>query len=439
MISQIVSLLKLPDGPVLDLALRTHAHLEALGWDLGFVQKADPADGVWQIGGLWRVEVGPDSAQVLGWNWGKQRWLPERLSFDPEAEERFPLLGWRSVTQEQAWAGQFVRVAVEECHVEALNDLEGATGNHLLAADSQKALSAVMELWCGPNGLMFKRGFPAQVRRWKKEVEAHLGVGFVRQVCRLRCGRPFTLGHLLSAWPHRQALDQVARSHPQWLPLLNVLGLSHWASEGWREPAGWAMSRARLDEDEDRWVLPWEKGPRWEPTDLPVFIGPAQAKAWLERKAVQADPSVWRSSTDVYLYEKGLERWVKEPWWPGKLPATAQAALQRVHSELTDRLVDPPIEVQMAAMVRGWVLRWQALSGQRSRYPKLAREWDDLVEGMDLLKEQNRLPVGWSQLWELPLRHPWVARDRSGHLAGALAAVPESETQSLVGTGRARL
>ena len=88
------------------------------------------------------------------------------------------------------------------------------------------------------------------------------------------------------------------------------------------------------------------------------------------------------------------------------------------------------------AMVKGWAKRFSELKDHRWVYANLSREWDDLVEGLDRLKESRLLPKEWDELQQLPLRHPWVASDRSSHLTHRLNEASSTGEQ---GSGRARL
>lgn len=429
--------LNLPAGPALELARLADERMVGLGWDKGFIQYACPEEGVWHLGGLWRLNMRASRLDVLeGWSWNRQQWRVERMGINRETESRFSFVDWSSRTSLVSVAALFLKTALDECLIDAANAWEGERGKLSDSFDREIALEALLKRWTGVGGGLTRLKMARQVGQWKQEVASFFGKPFVSAVARVRRGRPFGLAHLVSAWPHRQALFEVASEHPHWLPLLNVIALPHWGSPLWKTGDGWRLLRARYEASEDRLILPWEKGLRWEQVDLPVFRTPERARAWLDRSARQADPSVWRSATDVYLYESALERWRQQPWWPSGLPSSALANLQQVHSAFTDRLVETPSHEQVMAMVKGWVKRFAELKGDRWVYANLSREWDDLVEGLDLLKESRLLPEGWDELQQLPLRHPWVASDRLSHLAHRLNEASSTGEQS---SGRARL
>lgn len=429
--------LDLPEGPALELVRLTEERMVALGWDKGLVQYADPAQGIWHLGGLWRLDLGSARPVVLeGWDWTRRTWRQERLGVASGSDNRFPFVGWTGRTTPVSIAAVFLSTALDECLIDATNAWEELRGEVSATADREQAEKALLKRWTGVGGAITRMKLSHQARQWKKDVEAFFGKEFVTTVARVRRGRRFGLSHLVSAWPHREALFEVARAHPHWLPLLNVIALPHWGNAQWKTGDGWRLLQARYEPTEDRLILPWERGLRWEQVDLPVFQTPERAQTWLKRSASQADFSVWRSASDVYLYESALEHWRKQPWWPSELPSKALANLQMVHSAFTDRLVETPPHEQVMAMVKGWAKRFAELKDHRWVYAHLTREWDDLVEGLDLLKEGKALPEAWTNLQQLPLRHPWVASDRLSHLDKRLDDVSNPTEQ---GSGRARL
>lgn len=429
--------LDLPDGPALELARLADERMVRLGWGKGFVQYARPEEGVWHVGGLWRLNLSASRLEVLeGWDWIRRQWRTERMGVSSETESRFPFVGWSSRTTPISIAAIFLKIAVDECLIDAVNAWEADRGEPSSTSARENALEALLKRWTGVGGALTRLKMARQVRQWKQEVASFFGKRFVNTVARVRRYRAFGLAHLVSAWPHRQALFEVANQHPHWLPLLNVIALPHWGSPLWKTGDGWRLLQARFETSEDRLILPWEKGLRWEQVDLPVFQTPERARAWLERSSRQADPRVWRSATDVYLYESALEQWRQQPWWPSGLPSSALANLQQVHSAFTDRLVETPPHEQVMAMVKGWAKRFAELKDHRWVYANLSREWDDLVEGLDQLKESRLLPEEWDELQQLPLRHPWVASDRSSHLTHRLNEASSTGEQ---GSGRARL
>lgn len=425
--------LNLPPGTALELAKAADARMVAQGMDKGVAWPDPEEPGVWRLGGLWRLHCPPGRFALEEWNWKEWSWDPARLPQSATHLVRFPFLRWGHPFSAQRLNELFLKPLIDEAIVEAANAWADAHGSDAGLGAIAEAQSALEVRWA--------RSMVDAVKafeRFRRAVRAAVGPEFVSAVRRIRRGQAFALTHLLTAWPHREEILALARSRPAWLPLLNGIGLAHWGSAGWREPEGWLLRKATFSPAEERWVLPWETGLRWEYLDLPAFSTEAEAQAWLDRKECQSWPWVWRSATDVHLYEAGLKSWEAQPWWPARAPPPSMLALlQQVHADLTGRLVDPPPAPAVAALVRGWLERDAALGRAvpaSTRRARLVREWYDLIEAIDAWKDAGGA-MDWDALEALPVRHPWVARARSRHLEGALEAAPVVPAEN----GRARL
>lgn len=419
----------LPAGPALELAQAAEQRLKQLGWDHGFLQKSAP--GVWHFGGTWRLDMRGARPRLETWSWLRRAWEPVRLGVE-DGSGRFPTLGWTSLTSPVTLASVLFTTALEDCLSDAANEWEGATGLLSTKADREKAEKALLQRWGFYRGAR-RRTIREQAERWKRELNAFMGKDFVSAVERIRWGHHLSLGHLLQAWPHRDTVLTIAKTTPRWLPLLNVIALNRWDDPGWQSPQGWLLAAAKVvpdDGGEEAVASPWEQGHRWHRTDLPVFDRMDRARAWLKRTTTQANVEVWRSWSDVELYESALEGWRARPWWPTKLPTKALAELQSIHALHTDSLSVPYSAQKIEAMVEGWVHRYHALAHKKWRLATLAEEWDDLVEE---LSQPGFSPATWAFLWELPIHHPWVAHAKQQRLARVFPPQPEAVS------GRARL
>lgn len=400
--------------------------MEALGLDAAFVRPTSPH--ALEFGGLWRLEVDPQGARV----WQRspnapQTWRNVAAAALPgdAADQHHPMpylpLGDR---WSREVAAVFVIHALEACLVAALPEVETQTGEPVSAADHQAASQALEEHWIGRRGRLDQAGMVRQVKALQRWIRERFGVAFLRHVRAVRRGRGTGLGHVVQAWEHRATLAEVARARSAWLPLLNAIALPYWPAAGWRQPTGWLKHQATaVDLCTDRLCLPWELGLRWSQTELPTFDSLGGGTAWLARTADQAVEEVWGSACDVAAFARACQRWSEQPGWPmGALPPLVRTELQRLHTQLTQRLIElDPHWVDQAAVC--WANRSMAAwrRGGRAGWTAVCKEltdqWDALVGALCArAAASDPLPPNMAQ-WPFP--HPWVAHARERWLEGA--------------------